>query len=115
MTAFVVPGNPIPWERARSRRGQHFTAPRTREHKAKIQVCAKAARIPRLLGPVKLAVTFFRDSAQPCDIDNLAKAVQDALNGIAYGDDRQIVALVAVKAISREHPRTEIEIAEVSA
>lgn len=28
-----------------------------------------------------------------CDLDNLAKSVMDALNGIAYTDDKQIVSL----------------------
>ena len=41
------------------------------------------------------------------DIDNLAKAVLDALNGRAYKDDNQIVELFARKEYS-EQPRTEI-------
>ena len=31
------------------------------------------------------------------DLDNLVKAVKDALNGVAYADDSQIVAVVASK------------------
>lgn len=34
------------------------------------------------------------------DIDNLAKAILDALNGIAYEDDRQVVDLHCVKGYS---------------
>lgn len=118
MTAyrFVVPGNPIPWERARSKRGQFFTAPRSRAHKTKIQVCARAAHLPCLSGPVRLSVTFYRENAQPADIDNLTKQVQDALNGgFGYADDRQIVWLTAVKTVDRENPRTEIEIETMEA
>jgi Holliday junction resolvase RusA-like endonuclease len=106
----TVLGNPIPWERARSRGAQHFTSPRSRAHKARIQVHAKQAKLPRLTGPLRLSATFYRESAQACDVDNLAKAVQDALNGIAYEDDRQIVHLTAVKALDRVNPRTEIVI-----
>ena len=29
------------------------------------------------------------------DLDNIIKPIQDALNGIAYADDRQVVDLVA--------------------
>jgi crossover junction endodeoxyribonuclease RusA len=110
---FTIPGNPIPWERARSRGGQHFTAPRTRAHKTLVQAHARKARVPKLSGPVKLTATFYRASAHACDVDNLAKTIQDALNGLAYGDDRQIVWLTAVKSIDREHPRTEVELEEV--
>jgi Holliday junction resolvase RusA-like endonuclease len=31
------------------------------------------------------------------DIDNVAKAILDACNGLVYLDDRQVVGLVAVK------------------
>ena len=47
------------------------------------------------------------------DADNIAKAVCDALNGIAYDDDSQIVELCAQKAYS-ESPRTWVYIREVS-
>lgn len=110
---FTVPGNPIPWERARSKGGQHFTAPRTRAHRALIQGHARKAHVPKLSGLVKLTAAFYRESAHACDIDNLTKSVQDALNGLAYGDDRQIVILSAVKAIDRKNPRTEVELEEV--
>lgn len=35
------------------------------------------------------------------DVDNVAKAVLDALNGVAYADDSQVVRLAC-----RKHPRT---------
>lgn len=44
---------------------------------------------PLHVGPVHLTIEFFGARAS-CDGDNLAKEVQDALNGIAYEDDRQI-------------------------
>lgn len=43
------------------------------------------------------------------DLDNCLKAVCDALNGIAYKDDSQIVGAVVQKFYSDE-PRAEIEI-----
>lgn len=47
----------------------------------------------------RLKTAAFLKSAPPigADIDNLAKFVLDALNGIAYADDRQVVKLVATK------------------
>lgn len=38
------------------------------------------------------------------DLDNLAKAILDALNGIAYEDDRQVVDLHCVKGYSDAEP-----------
>jgi len=45
------------------------------------------------------------------DIDNLIKMVLDALNKVAYEDDKQIVDIYAYKRYS-EQPRTEITITE---
>ncbi len=47
-----------------------------------------------------------------CDCDNLAKAILDALNGIAYDDDAQICSLL-VKKLYGDVPRVEIEIGEL--
>lgn len=48
------------------------------------------------------------------DIDNLVKAVMDALNGYAYDDDRQIVVVEAVKyyAGPNESAKAVISVAE---
>lgn len=40
--------------------------------------------------------------AKKPDSDNIAKVVLDALNGIAYHDDTQIIKLVVTKAYSEE-------------
>ena len=46
------------------------------------------------------------------DLDNILKAVSDALNGIAYKDDSQIVAAVIQKFYS-DKPRAEVEIKKI--
>lgn len=46
------------------------------------------------------------------DLDNIAKSICDALNGVAYKDDSQIVKLTVAKYYSTE-PRAEIRISEV--
>jgi Holliday junction resolvase RusA-like endonuclease len=43
------------------------------------------------------------------DIDNIAKAILDGLNGIAYGDDNQISEL-EIQKIYSDRARTEVEI-----
>lgn len=46
------------------------------------------------------------------DLDNVAKAVLDALNGVIYVDDKQVVRLVAEKKYSFD-PRVEVYVHEV--
>lgn len=46
------------------------------------------------------------------DLDNVAKVVCDALNGIAYHDDTQICRLALYKHYG-ETPRVEVEIADI--
>lgn len=45
------------------------------------------------------------------DVDNLVKSVHDALNGIAWEDDRQVKAVLAEKRpCQRGRERTEIAV-----
>lgn len=46
------------------------------------------------------------------DLDNVAKAVLDALNGVIYEDDKQVIKLVAEKKYSLD-PRVEVYVHEV--
>ena len=43
------------------------------------------------------------------DTDNMLKAVSDALNGVAYTDDKQVVS-VKVNKYWSEEPRAEVEL-----
>lgn len=47
------------------------------------------------------------------DADNIAKVICDALNGVAYGDDTQIVRLVVEKRFTMEEPKVIVYISEV--
>ncbi len=48
------------------------------------------------------------------DIDNLAKFVLDALNGLVYHDDRQVVKLVVDQLLDSERSCTGRTVVEVS-
>jgi Holliday junction resolvase RusA-like endonuclease len=41
------------------------------------------------------------------DADNIAKVICDALNGVAYGDDTQVVSLTVMKEYTDAYPRVE--------
>lgn len=47
-----------------------------------------------------------------CDVDNVAKSVLDALNGIAYVDDRRVTRLEVVKHKTRGEGGVWVEIKE---
>lgn len=44
------------------------------------------------------------------DADNIAKAILDALNGVAYDDDKQVVNLVVMKRWADKHPMVVVSI-----
>lgn len=46
------------------------------------------------------------------DIDNIAKVICDALNGVAYKDDTQIIELTVRKLYSTEEPKVLVGIYE---
>jgi Holliday junction resolvase RusA-like endonuclease len=47
------------------------------------------------------------------DVSNVIKIIEDALNGLAYRDDSQIVRVVGEKYYS-DSPRVEVEICSLS-
>lgn len=81
-----------------------------REWQDKVRLCAQMARIQQVVGPVELLVVAYL-SMNPIDgpdWDNIVKGIQDALNGIAWHDDRQVIRGVGVKERDPANPRTEV-------
>lgn len=78
---------------------------------------AKASREP-LSVAVSMTVTFvlrgdpdtWPTDQSDGDLDNLAKSIKDALTGIAYTDDRLVVAMNKIKVCDRT-PRIEVALA----
>jgi crossover junction endodeoxyribonuclease RusA len=53
---------------------------------------------PPLTSRLRITVVYFHEGAETAlDNDNLLKPIQDALNGLVYGDDRQITDTVVRK------------------
>ena len=126
----TIPGEPVAKARARvTKAGHAYTPKRTVDYERMVQTLFHAEYgSPKLEGALMLQLDLYfgipksrskavRERMQqglerPCkrpDIDNCLKAVSDALNGIAYRDDSQIVGAVVQKFYSDE-PRVEIEI-----
>ena len=92
---FIIHATPKPKGRPRVTRSGHAFTPKATSNKARERMAA-GLEVP----------------AKKPDIDNLLKAVLDALNGKAYHDDNQIVEISAKKLYSNE-PRTVVFISEL--
>jgi Holliday junction resolvase RusA-like endonuclease len=138
MIRFDIPGNLKGKQRPRiSTRGgfaRAYTPAQTVNAESWVKTCAmEAAGAPCLEGPLAIRITMavqvpaswskrkradalagrIRPTGKP-DLDNCLKLVGDALNGVAWRDDAQLVEA----AISRhygEMPTTAVEIRQVAA
>jgi Holliday junction resolvase RusA-like endonuclease len=132
---FVIPGDPVPQSRPRvTRNGQVYYPPRIVEFRRWVRANATAAHLPVRTGALWLGLEFVfarpashtlksgnlssRASEYPAtkgDCTNLAKGVEDALNGIAWEDDSQIVETWTRKrwALSGEEACTVVTICDV--
>lgn len=135
---FTVPAIPVAQPRQRHRIVQSGTRSFAQNYtptshpvnafKAAVQGAASAAMTSPLQGPLMVWLTFVMPrpagkikkrgpnprlwkSSKP-DVDNLIKSVNDALNGIAWGDDSQVSWINAQKVLAtpEELPRVIVRI-----
>lgn len=113
---FIVPGRPIPKERARIRKdGRAYTPKRTREYQTLVGWCCRQAMgaRPPFSGPVTVGICLrYRAKTRPADVDNCAKAILDGLTGVAWEDDLQVSGLMVFRSV-RPVREDEEEYAEV--
>ena len=123
LIAFTVPGRPTAWKRPAQRRdGGRFDDPRQVKLKKTIAMLARHAAPEHWpIGlPMELWILFcFRHpksapqrqrpfTARP-DLDNLTKLIKDALGGVAWNDDAQVVVMHMLKTYDSEN-LTRIEV-----
>lgn len=109
MISLTVPGEPVAKERPRTVNGHTYTPQKTLDHEEKIrQVWGYTVRKWDPKGRFHVAMQFFvgRDNK---DLDNMVKTVLDALNHLAFDDDRQVEMITAHKK-KRKPPSTVITI-----
>lgn len=131
--AFVLDGDPVPWQRTELNGKRHFTARKTRAYQDALAHAGKAAMkwaqpvhtslvvrvwvylpIPRSWSAQKRkdasAGAIRPTAARRDDWDNFGKTVCDALNGIVWDDDGRIVTATVEKWYSAvPHMRVEVE------
>lgn len=118
MIKFVVEVEPLPQPRPRFSRGRCFQPKVITEYKAQIAQAAQSAMKDKepMTGAISMSIKLYRKykstSRRFGDFDNHGKAVCDALNGVVYLDDSQIVKCTVEKYTDKENPRVEVQIEE---
>jgi len=72
--------------------GRAVKGKEARDYQALIKVLAHNAGMRPVEGEVAMTVTWFR-ARRAGDLSNRIKVLEDALNGIAYVDDKQVVEM----------------------
>lgn len=95
---FFVPGNPVPKQSFRYAAGRGYTAPLIKDWQNLVAEYARLAyRDDPLSSDIAVTLIFYLPTKRRKDWDNLSKCVIDALNGIVYHDDSQIIDAHVIK------------------
>jgi Holliday junction resolvase RusA-like endonuclease len=119
MIRFSVPGNPVPKQSFKMGHHGGYTPARIKAWQDAVSVAARdaAAGQAPYTTPLEVSLSFYLPTRRRMDLDNLSKAVLDGMNGIIYGDDKQIVILHLSKCYNE--PETglacgvDVEVAEL--
>lgn len=130
---FIVPGIPVQKSRPRVGKFGTYTPEKTVNYENLVKVCytEEHGQEERLQGALVLTARFYFPVPKSYskkrkerikegkelfvkspDLDNLMKSVADALNDIAYEDDKQIYESHLMKAYTLGNPRAEVTIEE---
>jgi Holliday junction resolvase RusA-like endonuclease len=117
VVTFTLPGKPVSKARARwdRRRGRMYTPEETLVREQDIRAQARTAHRELIVDTVSLfslRAGFYLESNQRRDADNLLKLVSDALTGVVWADDSQVVEVFGFKvpADRPEEARTEVAV-----
>lgn len=111
LIAFRVPGNAVPKARPRIANGRAYTPARTAAWEAHVaQVALLAYRTdPDPHGTYRMVCDFrLKGARRRVDLDNLVKAILDALNALIWTDDEQVFDLRATKAFNTPDPHVNV-------
>jgi crossover junction endodeoxyribonuclease RusA len=109
----VLPFPPSANRYWRSFRGRIVKSKEARDYQQSVICLANVGASngpPTLLtGAVGLQLNFYRPQRRG-DLDNRIKVLVDALQGIAYVDDKQVTELHAYLHDDKQNPRAEVEV-----
>lgn len=88
-------------------RGHPVLSSEAREYKASVLHNGRKAGYKPFIGPVAITLRVFRER-KARDLDNFLKVSLDALQGVLFNDDSQIVELHAFRFEDKVNPRIEV-------
>lgn len=115
---FTIPGCPVPWERVtpKAAGGRTLTPNRTRKYEADVRLRAMGAGVRLTGAPVRVTIACHFPNKQRRDLDNIAKAILDGLQGpmLLSGDHWEAVpSLTITGALDAANPRAVVTIDEI--
>lgn len=130
----VIPGEAVPQGRPRFGHGRTYDPPKSRKYKEYVRRLAyfsapRGTMCHPLTCPVRLTCVIYRavpkswsrrkradaiaDKIRPTtkpDVSNVIKGIEDALNGVWYADDSQIVEYGLIGKWYAEEPRVYVRL-----
>jgi crossover junction endodeoxyribonuclease RusA len=102
---------PVPPSLNHYLRGRVYKTQEAKIYQSDVQVyCAQQGVLDPTDKPIKVTFRWYPERKSG-DLDNRIKVLQDALEGYAYVNDRQIREIHAYRMkVDRKNPRVEIEI-----
>ena len=98
----------------RGKRAFLITAPEYRAAKREAELRMAAQWRGRMLeGDVSLHAVLWVPDKRKRDVTNYSKLLQDAMTGIVFADDAQVVRALWEKKLDRDNPRVELTLEEV--
>lgn len=94
-------------------RGRPVVSSEARQYKLDVATLARVAGLRPVEGSVSLTLNIYRPR-KAGDLSNRIKVVEDALQGIAYENDSQVVEIIARRHDDAKNPRIEVEIARAA-
>ena len=116
VVAFSVEGTPRPKQSFKFKKGdgtyRPFTPKLVKAWQNEVAWAAKQEMIGEdpLLGELAVSMTFHLPDRRRRDLDNLSKGVLDAMNGIVFDDDQQVVDLHVYKRLSKKYPGVSVKV-----
>jgi Holliday junction resolvase RusA-like endonuclease len=112
VVAFDVPCRPEPKRRPRFGNGRTYTDARTVAYEGRIATACRDAMKgrPPYDGPVELACLFEQRNRRVADTDNLVKAISDAIEGIAFTNDRHVSRIRAGRVAGADVDRVSVAV-----
>lgn len=88
-------------------KGRTFVSAEAQAYRKQVAAICREKGIEPMEGPLHLELNIFRPR-RVGDLSNRIKVLEDALQGIAYEDDSQIVAIAAYRHDDKTDPRIEV-------